>query len=159
MRCALAASLLSLAPAVALATPDTPAVSVTARPGPSLVVLPPDVAVQLARTDAESTRQTIDGMKDALGAMAYVPRIDPVSLAVSSIATQWDIVLMRLADEWSAQTQLAITSLNEDIDKSIQSFPETGSDLPDSPVFYGPILFGVRLSDDTSPPDAGFFGP
>ncbi len=159
MRRALAACLLTLAPTLALATPDLPAVQVTARPGPSLVVLPPDVAVQLARTDAVSTRQTIDGMKGALGTMAYVPRVDPVALAVTSIAERWDSVLTRLADEWAAQTQLAITSLNDDVNHAIETFPETGSDFPDSPVFHGPIFFGVRVSVDATPPDTGFFGP
>lgn len=153
------AGLIGLMPAIALATPDAPALPVTGRPGPSVVVVPADHAAQLLKTDAASTRQAIAEMTGHIQTMAYAPRADRVGLAVTSVAARWDSAISSLAAQWDAQTQVAVMSLTDSVNDAIATFPDTGSDLGERPVFHGPIFFGVRVDIDASLPVTGFFGP
>ncbi|MEY4982749.1 MAG: hypothetical protein RIR62_1015 [Pseudomonadota bacterium] len=153
MRTACAAVLVALMPAVAAAGDEmiVPVALLSEEAVPYAATFDPPA---LLPTDRASTLFAIRSMTATIESMAFVPRVDPVSAAVTTLTARWEVAIAGLAANWTEQTRLAITGMTSGVAKAVDTYPAGGMDFDDESLFVGPVFDGSLGS-----PAAGFFGP
>ncbi len=152
MRGHLVAILACLLPAAAMAEEEVgvPLMVMTAEPTPLPLSLVPVIPAPI---DRNTTLAVIDEMTATIQAMAFRPRLDPVSVSAATLASRWESAIADLSVAWSEQARIAIDGLTAGVEQSVATFPEGGMDFDDDSLFDGPVFDGSLRS-----PAAGFFG-